>query len=121
VVVSTLQVPTQRIAGHLCEPAHATIQKADGGFANFDILRATDLNGFPIRLTASTNASALTLSFSKIRFEAPGSSVFEPPNGFTRYSSPEAMVDELAARQQTLRHKHESYDLPQMPAYGRPR
>jgi hypothetical protein len=117
VVLSPLQAPPQKLAGHQCEPAFATVQKVDGNTANFEILRATDLNNFPVRLTSTTNSSMLSLNFSKIRLELPGASVFEPPSDFTKYSSPEAMVDELAARQHNLRRKRGSDELLQIPGY----
>jgi len=105
VAVSPLNSAPQKFNGHSCESVRATIYKADGSASSYEVLRATDLNGFPMRITSETNAPPLTLTFSKIRFEAPSPDVFVPPDGFSKYASPEAMVDELAARQRNLRRK----------------
>jgi len=102
----------QKLAGHTCEPAVATVQKADGGISSFELSRATDLNGFPIKISSITNAIQLTLSFSKIRLESPGAAIFSPPDGFTKYTSTEAMADELAARQHNLNRKHTEEPIP---------
>jgi len=50
VVISPVQVGPQKFSGHLCETAQAVIQKADGTTASFEVLRATDLNGFRFEL-----------------------------------------------------------------------
>lgn len=105
-VVSSMPAVPQKLAGHTCELAQATAQKDDGGNALFELLRATDLKGFPLRISSGgTNSTPLTLTFSKVRLEPPGTDVFAPPDGFTKYSSPEAMADELAARNHNLRRK----------------
>lgn len=97
--------PAERIAGHPCESARALAVSAEGNGTAFDFYRAIDLRGFPIRITSITNTPAFTLTLSKPRFESPAANVFSPPEGFTKYTSPEAMADELAARQHNLRRK----------------
>jgi hypothetical protein len=72
-------------------------------------LRATDLNGFPVRIQ-SQKAALLTLNFSKIHLEAPAAAVFSPPDGFSKYATPEAMADELAAREHNLRRRNQGLD-----------
>jgi hypothetical protein len=105
VSISPLNSAPQKLNGHPCESVRATINKADGTSSSFEVLRATDLNRFPMRITSESNSPPLTLTFSKIRLEAPSPDVFAPPEGFSKYASPEAMVDELAARQRNLRRK----------------
>jgi hypothetical protein len=106
IIVSASQTAPQRFAGHACQLAVAILQKGDGGSASFELLRATDLKGLPVRISSSTNSPSLTMVFSKIRLESPGAEVFTPPDGFTKYTSTEAMADELAAREHNLRRKH---------------
>jgi hypothetical protein len=105
VSISPLNVAPQKFNGHPCESVRAAVYKSDGTVSSFEVLRATDLNGFPMRIVSETNSAPLSLTFSKIRFEAPAPDVFAPPDGFSKYVSPEAMVDELAARQRNLRRK----------------
>jgi hypothetical protein len=105
VSITPLNAAPEKINGHPCESVRATVYKTDGSASSFAVLRATDLNGFPVRITSETNSPPLSLTFSKIRLEAPSADIFAPPDGFSKYASPEAMVDELAARQRSLRRK----------------
>lgn len=100
------QAAAQRLAGHPCEPAKAIVRMSNGSSAGFDLLRASDLNGFPIRVDSTTNSNVFTLSLSKIRLEQNKAEIFLPPDGFTKYASPEAMADELAVRQSNLRRRN---------------
>jgi hypothetical protein len=107
--VTNLQIapsagPAQRYSGHNCEPANATVQTADST-VGFELLRATDLHGFPVKIQMLAKANPLTLSFSNVRFENVSAHVFAPPEGFTQYPSPQAMADELAARENNLRRR----------------
>jgi hypothetical protein len=105
--------PMQRHSGHSCEPATAIIKTVDGETV-FDLLRATDLRGFPFRIQARGNAGPVVLNFSDVRFEPVAANVFMPPDGFTLYPNPQAMADELAARQHNFRRKSTGAPLPEM-------
>jgi hypothetical protein len=100
--------------GHPCQTAEATVQMSDGTSTAYTLLRANDLAGFPLQVTSGTNAIPLTLSLSKVRLQVPPAELFAPPDGFTKYSSAEALVDELAARQHNLRRR--APELPLEPA-----
>jgi hypothetical protein len=108
---------TQKISGHQVEAAAVILEKSDGGALQFEVERAVDLRGVPVRVESVTNAMTLTLTLSKIHLETPPADAFAPPEGFTKYASPEAMADELAARQHNLRRKtyqpSELFNLPE--------
>jgi hypothetical protein len=112
VVIAAAPATPQKLAGHTCELAQATVQKDDGSISSFELLRATDLNGLPVKISSITNSTPLTLTFAKIRFGSPGAAVFTPPDGFTKYTSSEAMADELAAREHNLNRKHTEEPIP---------
>jgi len=95
----------ERIAGHPCRPAEVTVAAADGAATVFRVWRAEDLDGLPLRITSAANGAALTLTFSAIRRERVPEELFQPPNGFTKYESPEAMMTELALRKVNLGRK----------------
>lgn len=109
----------QRFTGHPCEPATATVRTADGTVAGFELLRAIDLKGFPVRIESATNVMAFTLTLSKAQLEQSPPDVFSPPEGFTKYATAEALADELAARQNNLRRKSPIQMQP-MPELGQP-
>jgi hypothetical protein len=96
----------QRFAGHPSEPGTVTLKLNDGSAVTYEVLRAIDLNAFPVRIESATNSISFVLNLSKIRLESPAAELFSPPDGFTKYPTPEAMADELAARQNNLRRKN---------------
>jgi hypothetical protein len=120
VAIDIGQSAAQRISGHPCESARATVRMLDGSSAGFELFRAIDLNGFPIKIESATNAMVFTLNLSKIRIEQPQADIFSPPEGFTKYPTPEAMADELAARQNNLRRRN-PYQLQAFPEMERGR
>jgi hypothetical protein len=93
----------QKVAGHSCSPADVVMQLTDGTTANFEACRAADLNGLAVQFRTVTNSNPRVVTLSKIRPQVPAPELFAPPEGFTRYGSPEAMADEIAARQRNLR------------------
>jgi hypothetical protein len=95
----------EKFDGHPCQLADAVVSSDDGSTAAFQLWRCTDLKEFPIRIAASSNSTSSVLSFSQIRLEVPASDLFLPPESFTKYNSPEAMMNELLARQQNIRRK----------------
>jgi hypothetical protein len=81
--------------------AHSvTVQMNDGSQNVYRLIRDPK-NGFPESIAALNPPATLTLS--KTRFQAPPLDLFAPPSGFSRYQSPEALADEIAARQHSLR------------------
>jgi hypothetical protein len=110
--------PAERVAGHLCESYRAVGVSSEGTGTAFDFYRAVDLKGLPLRITSVTNTPEFALTLSKVRLESPAANVFLPPEEFTKYISPEAMADELAAREHNLRRKSSPFmgdpmELPQ--------
>jgi hypothetical protein len=103
VVLQAKPAAAQKIEGHPCEAAEATVQRSDGSGVGFQVWRASDLGGLAMRIAAGTNSTPLTLSLSKVRLERMPPEIFAVPNGFIKYASVEAMLMELTVRQQNLR------------------
>ena len=93
----------RKVAGQRCDPQEAIVTSSDGVAAVFQVWRAADLKGLPLQISSAAGPATISLSFSKIRLEVPPSDVFLPPDSFTKYDNPEAMMTELAARQQDIR------------------
>ena len=66
----------------------------------------------PLRITGIANGAPITLAFSAIRREQVPEDLFQPPNGFTKYDSPEAMMTEMALRKVNLGRKR-VYEVPE--------
>ncbi len=94
----------EKVEGHSCEQEEVVVTSSDGSVVTFRVWRAADLKGFPVRINLATNSTPPTLSFSQIHLETPADKLFLPPDGFAKYDSVETMLNELAARQQFLKH-----------------
>jgi len=95
----------EKVAGHPCQAAEVTVTASDGVSTVFQVWRATDLKGLPLRVHCPSNGAPVTLTLSKVRIEAVPNDLFLPPNGFTKYDSPEAMMTEMALRRVNLSRK----------------
>jgi len=92
----------RRPEGHPCEQQRYEF-KIGNVTKVLQVLRATDLNGFPLEILTDEPGAGYVITLSRVRFEQPPAALFAPPDSFTAYASPEAMVDELAMRQRKLR------------------
>jgi len=107
-VVANKQNPlTERIAGHECLREMAMAFGNDGSTSLLRVWRAADLHGFPMRVSAGSNATASVLTITKIQFGRPAEFLMSQ-EGFTKYESPDAMVTELVARQHNFSRKEGS-------------
>jgi len=79
-------------------------------------LKATLADGRKVQFTASQGSGGVPLQIhggepvfnarlARVSLKAPDAAMFEVPRGFTAYSSPESMVDEMAARFRTLKRR----------------
>lgn len=115
------RLPPQRIDGYSCSSEQATVLSSDGSVAVFDVWRAMDASGLPVRISASPGSLPPVLSLSQLRLPAPAPELFQVPEGFTKYASAEAMLSELTVRQANLKRKEQEpieSAMPTMP--GRP-
>lgn len=90
-------------AGHVAD--FATVQMNNGTAETFQVLWPADAKAVPLHINSISNAIPLAVSVLKARLEPVPADMFAPPDGFAKYDSPEALVDELAARQRNLRRK----------------
>ena len=95
----------EKVDGHPCQATEVTVTASDGAATLFQVWRAKDLKGLPLRIHCPSNGVPLTLTLTKVRLEAVPADLFLPPNGFTKYSSPEAMMTEMALRRVNLSRK----------------
>jgi hypothetical protein len=81
---------------------------SDGQTINVQLLRAQDMGNLPLQIYSLNRPHSFALALSKIQWVKPAEELFLPPDGFTKYESEAAMLNELAARQQNVfGEKHE--------------
>jgi hypothetical protein len=99
------------VNGHPCRRMEAVVQSSDGSSERFTIWEAEDAKHFPVRIQSPAGPSQMTLNFSALRFELPPPQLFGPPDGFVKYDSPEALMNELIVRQTAMAKRDEGRPL----------
>jgi hypothetical protein len=102
------------------EPCRKTILQRVVGAEMVPVLivwRGTAQQDLPLKIQMTNSPGAVTLTLSRIRFQAPPADLFALPNGFKRYESTDAMISELVKRRTDLisarsKRQREKYGLP---------
>ncbi len=88
--------------GHPCRRIEVVVQSSDGASARFKVWEAKDARHFPVRIQTPPGPGEMTLNFSELRLALPPAPLFAPPDGFLKYDSPVALMNELIVRQGVL-------------------
>jgi hypothetical protein len=96
----------EKISGHSTRMWDVVVSMSDGSQAEYNVWKADDLNGIPVRITSIRGVPKITITFADFRPEKPPTALFLPPEGFTKYESTEAMLNELLRRQTLGRAKN---------------
>jgi hypothetical protein len=102
VVLNTSGAAQEEANGHPCRRLEAVVQSNDGSSARFRIWQAQDAKDFPVRIQTPPGPRQMTLNFSNLRLELPAAELFGPPDGFMKYNTPVALMNELIIRQIAL-------------------
>ena len=94
--------PADIFQDHPVSAGSAACTNRDGGQATFQLLCARDLNGLALRIETTNGPLPFTLTLSKVRIDRPADGLFQPPPGFTKYESEQALLTELVTREQSL-------------------
>jgi hypothetical protein len=102
------------------EPCRKTILQRVVGAEMTPVLivwRGIAQQDLPLKIQMTNSPGAVTLTLSRIRFQAPPADLFTLPNGFKRYESTDAMISELMKRRTDLisarsKRQREKYGMP---------
>ncbi len=104
--------------GHPCRRIDAVVQCSDGSTAQFRIWEAQDARNFPVRIATASGPRPMTLNFSDLRLELPPADLFGPPDGFMKYDTPVALMNELIIRQVALAKENLGHPIELSPEGG---
>jgi len=119
VVLNSAGATEEQANGHPCRRIEAIVQSSDGSSARFRVWEAQDAKGFPVRIQTSPGPRQMTFNFSHLRLELPPPELFGPPDGFMKYDTPVALMNELIIRQIALAKQNEGTPIELSPE-GRP-
>lgn len=90
--IDVTELGKDTIDGHSCVKKKITITDDNGVSHEIEAWQASDLKDFPIKTEMQHGDSTITTHFHNVKFDAPDSSLFEPPSDFTRYGSMQEMM-----------------------------
>jgi len=105
VVIGRSAAAPQRVEGHHCELAVASVSSSEGKTTEFQVWQAPDLKGLPVRISSRADKVTRVLELSKVHLGPPREDLFKPPDDFTRYASADVMMSELTLRQHNLKRR----------------
>jgi hypothetical protein len=88
------------IEGFAVDKVNAMVLGDDGARTAFQLLRAPARGNLALQVYSPDRPHSFMLQLSKIQPAEPQADLFLPPDGFTKYDGPSALVSELAIRQQ---------------------
>jgi len=91
----------EKIGGQRCRKRQAVISTSDGAKIEAAVWLSSELKGFPMQIKASNGQ--LVCVFTEVSLAPVALAAFLPPDGFTAYASPDAMLSALLERQNAMR------------------
>jgi|GEM_PF-970128 len=118
VVLNIAGASQETANGHPCRRLEVIVQSNDGSSARFKVWQAQDARDFPVRIQTAPGPRQMTLDFSNLRLELPPGELFGPPDGFIKYNTPVALMNELIIRQMALTKQYDGKGLENAPEGG---
>lgn len=100
---------SDRVNGHPGHEVEVDIAMDDGTSARFSVWRASDLDGYPVRIKTLDATKPFVVNLTDIKETRLTSNLFLPPDGFTKYNSPDSMAGELMVRKSKPKHTDSDY------------
>jgi len=96
---------TEKIDGHPCQVENVAATSSDGATTRLRVWKAPDLRGLPVQVSMEPDLAKPIFHLTKIHQATPPPEVFDVPDGFAKYRSPDALMAELRMRQQGAKRK----------------
>jgi hypothetical protein len=101
-VTETIPGPPEKREGHPVDDAEATCLNGNGQRMVLHLTRAQDLGNLPLDIQVIEGPGAFAVALTQAQNATPAADLFLAPDGFTKYPSEAALVEELADRQQSV-------------------
>jgi len=92
--MTTTELGKETFDGHPCIKNQAVVTDADGKQHESVLWNATDLKKFPIKIEQKEQGGTSTMIFKDVNLAKPDASLFEPPAGFTKYTSVQTLMQQ---------------------------
>jgi hypothetical protein len=82
----------EKVEGQTCEKQRVVVTGERGDKHDALVWNASDLKGFPVQMEIRQKDAIVMMNFRSVDLQKPAASLFEPPAGFTRYETMDALV-----------------------------
>ncbi len=93
-------VGKETIAGHTCTKENVVITDSKGQNLEATTWNASDLKNFPVQIQTKDKENTSVIRFSNVQLAKANAGDFEPPAGYTQYSSPAEMMQGMMSKMQ---------------------
>ncbi len=92
----------ETLEGHVVDSAEVTALGVVNQKTVLQLNRAQNLGNLPVQIRQPDETNSFALRMTKVLAVVPPEELFLPPDGFTKYESETALLDELLARQHNV-------------------
>ncbi len=96
--LSKTEAGKETIDGHPCVKNKVVITQDNGQKTEATAWNATDLKDFPVQIQTEDHGNTSFILFREIKFDKPEAKLFDPPAGFTEYSNPMELMQDMDKR-----------------------
>ncbi|HEV2691359.1 MAG TPA: DUF4412 domain-containing protein [Verrucomicrobiae bacterium] len=89
----------ETVDGHDCVKNKVVVSDKDGNKHESTVWDATDLKKFPVKIESTEQGRKTVMTFKNVTFSKPDAGNFEIPAGFTKYATPQEMVQAVMMKQ----------------------
>jgi hypothetical protein len=83
----------ETIDGHDCEKNKVVMTNDKGDHHEATVWNASDLKDFPVQMQIDDKSgTSITIKFRDVKLEKPDAGLFDPPSDFTKYDSPQVLI-----------------------------
>lgn len=88
----------ETVDGHPCVKNKVVLTQDDGQKIEATTWNATDMKDFPVQIQTQDQGNSSFILFRQINFDKPEAKQFDPPTGYTEYSSPAELMQAMVKR-----------------------
>jgi hypothetical protein len=107
--------PPEDVNGHPTHRRAMDVSLDAGQIGHLTLWQADDLRHFPVRIQWIAPSNSVTVNFSEVRVEYPQQELFRPPDGFTTYPTPVALMNELMTRDANFAKQNQTGEFDEPP------
>jgi hypothetical protein len=97
--VETTELGKETVDGHPCVKSKVIVTDKDGAPHESTVWNATDPKNFPIKIQTTDQGHEMTMLFKDVTISTPAASLFDPPSGYMKYDSMQAMMQTVIMKQ----------------------